>query len=432
MLCDFGYSQVLQKEIPSSHSLAGKALLGFVIDLKILTSLILMTVYLLVSRIFFVESATNTIIIIFWLSQVIAMYPLSVGLYFRARNRAEIESGIKILGGLFTFGFGIWFVLLLHKGLTGFVMANALASAIQLVATWMLCNRFGIHLGLVHQGGMLVRSFERTRALWRLAIPFGLLGFIGTISFRANTVIISLIMSTRETGLLNAATKILDVCLIIPGAVSSVTLSPLAVLMRKGDSGEAKELTEVLLKYAFCVSAILAMIVFFNSSDIVDFLYRKSTFQDSIPILRLAIWTVIPVFLSSLTSTVISAGPKPSINTMIAFCMMLFSVGANFVLIHFLGGSGAAIATVVTESLGLLMGFVYVREHILSISLQDIAGGLGLSIVASLAVYYFVDERFMGLPVVTTFVALLFLTGVLQTKSLSGAVKAIVGQQVGA
>jgi len=63
-----------------------------------------------------------------------------------------------------------------------------------------------------------------------------------------------------------------------------------------------------------------------------------------------------------LTSTAISAGPKPRVNAQIAFCMVLLNLCLNAAILPRWGAVGAAVSTIATELFGLISGCVYLHS----------------------------------------------------------------------
>jgi O-antigen/teichoic acid export membrane protein len=420
--CDFGYTQMLLKEISSKDGIGSKTLINDVTNLRLATGLVLVFFYFVVSIVVEVDAYTNSLILIYGLSQAVAFFPQTVGLYFRSQFKTEVESSIKLVGSLSNLIIGTWLVLIMNMGLRGFMIASVCASVCQLFASILACRRNGLSL----YDPQLISNVFRPHVFFPIvksSLPFGLLAMVGTISYRINIVLLTAISDTTETGLYNAAVKILDVCLILPGAISAVTLGPLSAALVKNKLSLAKDLSEVLAKYLFLLASLIALTVFLFSNSVVDVLYSKAKFGQSIVLLSIVIWTVVPVFASSVTSTIISASSRPQVNVYVAILMMFFNIGANLYLIGKYGGVGAAYTTLGTESLGLVIGLFYIRRYIVKLNLQRVFTGGILSLAFAFAVFVLAGPGLNRVFIVLAFLLCLFVIGELRPKNLAALVR---------
>ncbi|HUC20830.1 MAG TPA: flippase, partial [Candidatus Polarisedimenticolaceae bacterium] len=188
------------------------------------------------------------------------------------------------------------------------------------------------------------------------ALPFAAVAFFVTISFRIDTAMLGLYKSPEVVGQYSAAYRLLEVLLIIPGLFAGVLLPNIAEKIRTS-MDSLRKLVMFSIKYFGYLGIGLAVGCFMLAPQIINLLFGTG-FPDSVLTLRILALALIPTFISSITSTVIAASDRPGINTYIALGMAVFNVTLNLLLIPRFSLYGAAVNTLLTESLGLLIGTI--------------------------------------------------------------------------
>jgi O-antigen/teichoic acid export membrane protein len=110
-------------------------------------------------------------------------------------------------------------------------------------------------------------------------------------------------------------------------------------------------------------------------------MYGPSEYAGAIEPLRILAFAAVAVWVSSITSVVVSAGPDPGINTRIAFVMAASNIAMNILILPKFGASGAAATTVATEFLGVVLNSLYIWRRLLPLPYGALFWG-GLACVA--------------------------------------------------
>lgn len=194
--------------------------------------------------------------------------------------------------------------------------------------------------------------------------PFWLTGFFMAIYFRIDTVMLGIMRGYAETGIYNAAYRLLDALYIIPGALIPVLYPVMSRLHITG-----RKLLEEVYKRAFSYLLIIALPMAvgatFLAGRIMAFVYRGSFSADvhSAAIgLQILIWAEVFIFLSAISGHLLNSINRQAVFTITAAAAALANVLLNLYFISRWGYIGAAITTVMTEFGVLASLFYFVRR----------------------------------------------------------------------
>lgn len=264
---------------------------------------------------------------------------------FNARERMHISATFSVLSTLTTALF-VLAALAAGLGLPGVFVGAALANLPPLLYLLLLWRR---------DEGMPRLAVDL--AFWRTALrrsfPYALLGVIGLVYFRMDSLLLTWIKGTEANGIYTAAYRLLDAATDLPGVIVAAmfpTLSRLHV------ESKAKVRTTYLgamaLLAALGVPVLVVMLVF--ADPIVTLLYGDD-FARSVVVLRILAVAVFLIFIDTANTMVLYAGE----NLRPVVILSAVSMGANIALCLLLipryAERGAAFATVGSSVLSLLI-----------------------------------------------------------------------------
>jgi O-antigen/teichoic acid export membrane protein len=206
---------------------------------------------------------------------------------------------------------------------------------------------------------------QRLPAYWdtlRGAWPFASLAILVVVYFRIDSIMLFAMKGQAALGQYGAAYRLLEAGLLLPLTLAGAALPAVARLLSER-TAEVLRASGRAIQFLAVISIPAAVFGAIFAPQFVTALYGP-TFAEAAGVFQILVFTLIAVFASSVTSSLITASPRPEVNTYIAGVMVLWNVGLNLFLIPRWSGSGAAIATVVTETLGLLLGTFYIRRRI--------------------------------------------------------------------
>ncbi len=261
-------------------------------------------------------------------------------------------------------------------GLNGNLQALALVNLLAALPAVVLYQRLAGRIGRA--------AFTLDPALFqsliREALPLALSGVFGVIYYRIDTVLLSLFQASDSVGYYAATYKLTEVLNVLPGAVM-IPVFPL--LARYAGDPAARDLLLRLYHTAFKYLALLilplASGVAVLADQIVLFLYAPE-YLPAATAMRLIIWAEIPMFLSPVVYQLAIAHGRQRLLLRAAAVMAAFNILANLALIPWLNYNGAALATTLTELIGLGLGLVFVART-LGIGLPPGLGPVLVSLV---------------------------------------------------
>lgn len=204
-------------------------------------------------------------------------------------------------------------------------------------------------------------SFANTQILstdlFRKSLPFALLAFLMAFHNRIDAVLVEriLVNGAAEAGIYAQSYRIFDALTMIPVLFASLLLPMFSRLI------SVKENIIPLLKLSFSMlftgMAVLAVILSVFSVPLLDILYTESHPQSS-DVFVLLCFSIIPVSLSYIFGTLLTAAGNLSTLNKIAGISLLINMGLNFILIPKVGITGAALTAFISNSVSAIIQIV--------------------------------------------------------------------------
>lgn len=197
------------------------------------------------------------------------------------------------------------------------------------------------------------------RAAWQpTAVGLGIIFSI--VSFRVDNLLIPPLVAGdgREAlGLYNVAYKLFEPSLILPSVLLAVTF-PLMSQAAKRAPGEAGGMRALLLRQTLplllALGAVASLGLALLAAPLISVLYGAS-YAASAPVLATLALACVPMFLNYGLTHALIAMDRPQLYAVFTLAALVLNVAANIMLIPALGIGGAALATVGTEALLLML-----------------------------------------------------------------------------
>lgn len=229
---------------------------------------------------------------------------------------------------------------------------------------YIFANIFGlIYTVLVIRKKIIKPKFSFDLSFYKVlilgGIPFALTGIFYTIYYSIDIVMITQFASTYDTGLYNSAYKLINVLTLFYSIYSSVVFPVMSKLFV--DEKDILQFSFVKsMKYLSLVTIPIAVFTFFYGYDIIN-IYGPE-FVEAGGVLKILIWTVCFLFINGACSLMLNASHKEYSVTKIYSIAAVFNVILNLILIPKYSVYGAAVATVASEILILLLQFYMIRK----------------------------------------------------------------------
>lgn len=253
----------------------------------------------------------------------------------------------------------------------------------------------GAVAGLIWQAFWFIRmvgirwhlDFPLIRDLVMQSIPFLTYGVIGVIYYRVDTILLQAMTTTETVGIYGAAYRLFDTLVFLPNIVIVAVMYPVMSKLSISAEHQMKLAIEKSVNFLL-VSGIPIMVgLIVAAPNIIGFLYHRSDFSQSVPVLQALAPGLALLYLNSAWSTALMSLKLERQLPWIAGAALVFNVCGNLLLIPRMGGVGAAIVTSLTELLLLALALrILPRDLLPTRSIATGIKALGASMAMALVV----------------------------------------------
>ncbi len=277
----------------------------------------------------------------------------------RAKERMGFEAGNRIFVALLTLTLGSALIQL-GFGVTSLGAASLFAAFLSLLY-YLYVPRHLVSLG---RPSLLGRN--ELRGVIRGAWPFFSLAVLTVIYLRLDTVLIEHLLGPRALGEYGVAVRVMEVLFVIPGVLAGAIFPPIARNLRKQPEVVARRMLQAI-KFLVFLSLPVSVVGSLVGPSLFPAVFGAS-FHSSGSLFRIMVWTLVPVFASSITSSIIAASRTPIANTYLAAGMIVINLLGNVISLPIWGVSGAAAVRLLTELSGLVGGAIFINARVVRLN----------------------------------------------------------------
>ncbi len=243
--------------------------------------------------------------------------------------------------------------------------APGLAAALLVASAWNVgWSRFQMDRNGV---STLPASREDVRIVVRQAIPFALAGIFVKIYSYLDTMMIEAFHGTQAVGPYAVAYKVTYAFQFLPLVFVAALYPAMSGVFARG---ERKQLTDVFagsLRLMAIGAAPIAAGISAIAPRFVPLFYGDA-FLAAIPPLSILSWVLIPIFLDFPVGSILNASHRAHLKTAAMGSAMVVNAVLNLILVPPYGPVGAAWAGLGSFTLLMLVGIVFVRKDLPSMS----------------------------------------------------------------
>lgn len=254
-------------------------------------------------------------------------------------ERLDLSARAKVLNQAIFVVVGA-IALWLSVGYFGLIAANLLGIAAMTYACVRGVRRFGVAFGRVAASDWL--------PLIRAGLPFGVIAFTLGLSYKFDSVLLSIFRGDAETGYYNAAYNLVFSAVVFSNVLNT-SLYPSLTRQAASDPTKLPAVYSRALRYLLIVALPVAVGTWALSDQLVTFLYRDG-YLPAAAALRIVIWVTPLMFASEFLGYVVVIRRQ---ERQVARAVVLstgFNVLLNLILVPRLGLLAAAAMTVATEA----------------------------------------------------------------------------------
>jgi len=177
--------------------------------------------------------------------------------------------------------------------------------------------------------------------------PLIISGMMVSIYMKIDQIMIKEMLDAKAVGIYAAAVKLCEVLYFLPVATMT-SLFPAVVESRNKSKTEYNRQVQRIYEMMLGAALIVAIIITFLSSWIVQFLYGLE-FQETTAILQIYIWAFVFVSLGVVSSKWLVAENLHKYALIRSVIGVIINISSNWYLIPIYGIKGAALSTLITQ-----------------------------------------------------------------------------------
>ncbi len=352
VLFDFGLSDILTREFSKDKTREKE--FPAVLSLKVLLGLISIILIFITSFFITSDPEIQKIIWILAFFTFISQIPEIFYAFFRARQKMEYESWANILQVLLVVGGG-FFVIFNFPSIKNISYSYLFASLAALIP-FLLFFHFRV----------LSLRFSFKTDIWKnflaMSWPLALISTLGMLYSYIDSIMMGGWNLITETGWYNAALKIINV-VFVPQAIISLVFYP--TISRFVHS--SKEMLQKVWDYQLRILIFLGFPIVVGgitlSFKIIDFVYDSSFYPSVLALQILLIMSGIAFLCIPFGQILIASNQQKKV-FWAALAGGIINIILNLILIPKYRLYGAAVTSVITYSLLLLIYFIFTRKFI--------------------------------------------------------------------
>ena len=289
---------------------------------------------------------------------VLAVLPQAVALTFDgifvALQKLQFSAFALIVSSLTTALFGFYFVVL-GFGTLGAVNALIIGQVVYVLILFILLYFYkGLFFSKV--------TLQILKQAFVGSLPYGLLGVLGLLYFRIDTVLLSYLKGNYQTGLYGAAYRFLEAIIFLPSSFAAALFPTLAKL-HDDNLVEMKKLYYKSLRL-MAVLGLFVLIFYITILPIFIKLFLPN-YLEAINVIKILSLSIPFIFLSTPGVQVILSSDKYLKEVMfLSIFTLVFNIILNLLFIPQFGLLAAALITVLSDVLSFIIFYLFINKKV--------------------------------------------------------------------
>lgn len=257
--------------------------------------------------------------------------------WFQSQVQSRYVVWIKSSSAIF-FSFLKLAAIALHFPITGFSW---------LILGELIASAFGMSL-FFFKKNLLSWSFDLSlaKSFFKESYPLIISSFAIIIYVKIDQVMLGQMVGNKAVGIYSLAARLSEAWYFIPAIITSSVL-PSVIEAKKNSDLLYRQRIKKLYSLMVFVAIFVAFFVTIFSDSIIILLFGKP-FIDASPILKVHIWAAVFVFLGGASSQWLLLEKLNKYGSYRVIIGCIFNIGLNLLLIPWIGGLGAAFATLIS------------------------------------------------------------------------------------
>ncbi len=266
-------------------------------------------------------------------------------------------------------------------------------------------------------------DFEYWKVFVKESYPLGIAAFIGFIYFKIDTILLSVMKTSAEVGIYNAAYKVIENITFFPTMMAGLVF-PIMSQTIFSDKARFKDISDKIYKIFWIFVVALVVGTMFLSGGIVH-LIGGSGFEKAAVVLKILIFALAAIFFSNFSNSILIVGNKQKKLMVIMFLAAVFNVVANLIFIPRYSYMAAAWISVLTELFVTGATFYVIIKDLKYLPTAENFYGI-LSSGVVMATYFFFFQRInfflLAISGTAVYVIALWLFGVIKADDIKSII----------
>ncbi len=295
---------------------------------------------------------------------------------FQAHEKLKFEALSKIIERIAAFSLGVYFLLILKKGIIAFMLVFVLSYLIFYIIRVIFTKRIAT----------IDFNFDWTiiKEIIKKSLPFWSIIIFIKLYLTVNILMISwLTKDYAMAGWYTAASSLLEGLNFIPATTAIILFPTMSNLFVKNQRS-LKNLLNVSFKYYSILVFSISVGIYFLADKII-FLVYSGTFVQSVIVLQMLVWAVTIGFFTQFFGVFLQSINRQNLYAVLIFMAVLLNVILNLILIPRFGHVGASMAVIITEIASFIVLYYSIiksnfRIKLFRLSLPALVAGMFMGI----------------------------------------------------
>lgn len=296
------------------------------------------------------------------LSSIFGSFSVMYYAFFQAHERMEYESIGKAFKSLLLLG-GALFLIYYKMDILSFAMLYFIVGLILILYTIF-----------IYRWKFALPKVEVNSSIWKslliASVPISIFMLLDNLTFRVDTVILSILSTNLAVGIYNAPYRIIEALVFIPMVFTS---SIYPVFSRYYISAEEslKKGYVMSFKYLTFIGLPIATIIMLLADPIILLIYGNQ-YIGSIIALKILIWSIPLIFLAVFSASILISINKQNLLLKIISISLIINIVLNVIFIPSFSYIAASVSTVITELIQASLTSFFLFKFICKIQVKEI------------------------------------------------------------
>jgi len=349
---DYGLTNYSIKELSKKNAFKGDHY-GGILSIRLIMS-VFVCLFLVIILPFIPIDGNKEIILYISISQVLLIIIESLSAILIARQDLHIVGIMDFFYKLFS-SIAIIIPALLGQSLIFSLAMLPIAGAIYLLLIFKLVSK-------KYGRPNVIASFEYYRNTLKEAFTFAVFILLHKISTRTDIIIIGIMLNTASVGIYNGAYRIIFMLMLF-AYFCELALMPVATNLYHSSKDELTTLYNNSFSIIMLIAIPLSAGIWLTSKDIISLIYGNQFIESSI-ILDILAWLVLLAFIKSIIGVFLTSCEMQHHRTRGQWVAAILNVAGTILLIPILGIIGAAIATIISEVVLIIINGLNLKQVI--------------------------------------------------------------------